>query len=79
MRILVHMAQVTLSFGMRHEIFCQMENAVKFHPNFEKEIKETCTWCCWHIYVVAIGGMNSHKVKLFFQTIHLLTQISSLL
>ena len=42
MRILVHLAQVTLSFGMR-QIFCQMENAVKFHPNFEKEIKETCT------------------------------------
>ena len=76
MRILVQLALVTSSFRMRHEIFCQMENAVKFHPNFDKEIKETCTWWCWHIYVVAIDGMSSHKLKFFFQTIHLLTQIS---
>ena len=60
-----------LSFRMCYEIF-----SVKFHPNFEKETKETYTWCSWHIHAVAVGGVSSHELKFFFQTIHLLTQIS---
>ena len=39
MRILAQLALVASSIRMRHEIFCQLKDTVKFHQNVHSEIK----------------------------------------